>query len=206
VPLFPQASGTTTGTIETALRELALRHGSPRVRCMAAYPDHPAFVGAVAATVREALAAGPVDHTLFSLHGLPERYVRAGDPYRDHCERTLQALVGALGLQPGTWTLAYQSRFGPGAWLSPATDVAAAELAARAPRLLVVLPGFAADCLETLEEIGVRLARTFREAGGRELRLVPCLNDHPTWVAALAELVHEAWGSPESGDLPSGRA
>ncbi|HVS19943.1 MAG TPA: ferrochelatase [Planctomycetota bacterium] len=201
VPLFPQASGTTTGTIEVALRELARRPGGPRLRLMPAYPDHPAFVRALGVCLREELDRGPVDHTLFSLHGLPERYVRAGDPYRDHCERTARALARELGLADGAWTLSYQSKFGPGAWLAPSSESVVPALAARAPRVLVAMPGFAADCLETLEEVGVRLADSFLAAGGRELRVAPCLNDHPAWVAALAEMVEAAWRSPESGDL-----
>jgi len=201
VPLFPQASGTTTGTIETALRRLARASAGPRVRLMPAYPDHPAFVRALAVSLREQLAEGPVDHTLFSLHGLPERYVRAGDPYREHCERTARSLARELELADEAWTLSYQSKFGPGAWLGPSSESIVPALAARAPRVLVAMPGFAADCLETLEEVGVRLAESFRAAGGRELRVAPCLNDHPAWVEALAAMVREAWDAPESGDL-----
>jgi ferrochelatase len=200
-PLFPQASGTTTGTIEAALRELARRPGSPRLRLMSAYPDHPAFVRALGVSLRESQAVGPHDHTVFSLHGLPVRYVRAGDPYQAHCERTARALARELELADGTWSLSYQSKFGPGAWLAPSSEIVVPALAARAKRVLVATPGFASDCLETLEEVGVRLAESFRAAGGSELRVAPCLNDHPAWVAALAEMLREAWGSKESRDL-----
>lgn len=203
VPLFPQASGTTTGTIATALGRLADRSGRTDLRLMPAYPDHPAFVRALGVVLREQLTAGPVDHTLFSLHGLPERYVRAGDPYRDHCERTVRALATELGLAEGEWTLSYQSKFGPGAWLGPSSESIVPALAGRAERVLVAMPGFAADCLETLEEVGVRLAESFRAAGGRELRVAPCLNDHPAWVEALSEMVREAWEAPDSGDRGS---
>jgi len=205
VPLFPQASGTTTGSIEAALRELARRPGAPRLRLMSAYPDHPAYVRALAVVLREQLARGPVDHTVFSMHGLPVRYVRAGDPYQSHCERTVRALARELGLADGEWTLSYQSRFGQGEWLAPSSETVVPALAARHPRVLIAMPGFAADCLETLEEVGVRLAESFRAAGGRELRVAPCLNDHPMWVAALADMLREAWGAPESRDLgPAG--
>lgn len=205
-PLFPQASITTTGTIEVALRELAGRPATPRVRLMPAYPDHPAFVRALGHSLREQLELGPVDHVLFSLHGLPERYVRAGDPYREHCERTARALARELELPDDGWTLSYQSKFGPGAWLAPSSERVVPDLARRAPRVLVAMPGFAADCLETLEEVGVRLAESFREAGGRELRVAPCLNDHPVWAEGLARMVAEAWSSPETGDLGERRA
>jgi ferrochelatase len=200
--LFPQASGTTTGSIEAALRELARRPGAPRLRLMAAYPDHPAYLRALAVGLREELARGPVDHTVFSLHGLPVRYVRAGDPYQSHCERTVRGLARELGLAEGDWTLCYQSRFGQGEWLAPSSETVVPALAARHPRVLIAMPGFAADCLETLEEVGVRLAESFRAAGGRELRVAPCLNDHPAWVAALSEMLREAWDAPqEHGSL-----
>lgn len=205
VPLFPQASGTTTGTIEGALADLSRAPGALSLRVMPAYPDHPAFVRALGVSLRESFEAGPVDHTVFSLHGLPVRYVRAGDPYQGHCERTARALARELDLAEGSWTLSYQSKFGPGAWLSPASEVVVPALAERGRRVLVVTPGFAADCLETLEEIGVRLAESYREAGGGELRVAPCLNDHPAWVVALDEMLREAWDSKESRDLVSPR-
>lgn len=200
-PLFPQASGTTTGSIQAALSELARRPGAPRLRLLSPYPVHPAYVHALGVSLRGQLALGQVDHTVFSLHGLPVRYVKAGDPYQAHCERTARALARELDLADGTWTLSYQSRFGQGEWLSPSTEEVVRDLAARAPRVLVATPGFAADCLETLEELGMRLVETFRAAGGREMRVAPCLNDHPAWVAALAGMLREAWDAPESRDL-----
>lgn len=204
-PLFPQASGTTTGTIEAALAGLARAAGGPRLRLMPAYPDHPAFVRALGVSLRETLAGRAPDHAVFSLHGLPERYVRAGDPYREHCERTARALARELELAEGTWTLSYQSKFGPGAWLTPASERVVPALASGTRHVLVATPGFAADCLETLEEIGVRLARSFRAAGGGELSVAPCLNDHPEWVAALDGMVREAWDSDASRDLGAQR-
>jgi ferrochelatase len=206
VPLFPQASGTTTGSIEAALRELARRPGAPRLRLMSAYPDHPGYLRALAAVLREQQARGPVDHTVFSMHGLPVRYVRAGDPYQGHCERTVRGLARELGLAESDWTLCYQSRFGRAEWLSPASETVVPALAARHPRVLIATPGFAADCLETLEEVGVRLAESFRAAGGRELRVAPCLNDHPVWVAELADMLRASWDAPETRDLGALRA
>jgi ferrochelatase len=196
VPLFPQYSKTTTGTIEKAAAE-ALREvrDAPRVDVLTDYPDHPAFIEALAQTLRESLAQGPVDHVVLSLHGLPVRYVREGDPYQEHCERTAKAAAAALGLEPERWSLVYQSRFGREEWLGPAADEYVPALAAKARRVLIAMPGFAADCLETLEEIGDRLAEAFHEAGGTELRVVPCLNDHPAWVEALATMVRERAGA-----------
>jgi ferrochelatase len=146
-------------------------------------------VGALASGVRESLARGAVDHVVFSFHGLPERYVEEGDPYREHCQATAAALARELGLAPEDWTLAYQSRFGRGRWLGPDVAVRVPGLARRCRRILVAAPGFTLDCLETLEELGLRLEESFRAAGGVELRLVPCLNDRAEWVRAAAELV-----------------
>ena len=130
-----------------------------------------------------------VDHQVFSFHGLPERYVLAGDPYRDHCEATARALAKILELAPDDWTLTYQSRFGRERWLRPDTAQVVTDLAARGRSVAVTCPGFAVDCLETLEEIGMRLSESVQSAGGKPLVLVPALNDQPVWVEALARLV-----------------
>jgi ferrochelatase len=197
VPLFPQYSHTTTGTIVKAA-EQAVRSmpRAPRLQVLTSYEAHPAFVAAVAETLRESLSAGPVDHVVFSLHGLPVRYVRQGDPYQAHCEATVAALAAQLGLEPERWSLVYQSRFGREEWLGPAADVFVPALAPRAPRVLIAMPGFAADCLETLEEIGERLRDAFLEAGGKELRVAPCLNAHPAWIRGLAAIVREHADAP----------
>jgi len=166
---------------------------------MPAYPDHPDYIAALAETIRTVRAAGPVDHTVLSFHGLPVRYVRSGDVYQQHCERTAYALARALDLAPTDWSLSYQSRFGGGDWLQPASEVLVPGLARRAPRVLIAMPGFAADCLETLEEIAQRLSASFHAAGGSELRLVPCLNEHPSWVAALARIVQDGF-AVQDGD------
>lgn len=207
LPLFPQYSQATTGTLEAELERIvaslggAAAAGHPSI--VEPYYDHPAYVGALAARARESLASGPVDHVVFSLHGLPVRYIEEGDPYRDHCEATVCALADALGLGEGDWSLAYQSRFGREEWLGPAADEHVRAMAGRAPRVLVVLPGFAADCLETLEEIGIGLVETFEEAGGEELRLVPCLNDHPVWARGLAGMLRAHAGRSRPSPVPS---
>ncbi len=193
VPLFPQYSRSTTGSIERAVQDLASEvPGLPELRWAAPFFDHPAYLEAISARIRESQEQGPVEHVVLSLHGLPVRYVEAGDPYRDHCERTARALAAGLGLREGGWSLVYQSRFGREAWLGPPADQFVPALAARAPRVLIAMPGFVADCLETLEEVGLRLRESFLAAGGRELRVVPCLNDHPAWVRGLARIVKEA--------------
>lgn len=194
LPLYPQYSDTTNGTTIERARELAERRGGLRWRAAPSFPDDPGYIAALAARASESVT-GSVDHYVFSFHGLPESYVRRGDPYAAECERTAAALARALGLDAGRWTLAYQSKFGPGKWLGPATKDVLAEHARRGERVAVVLPGFAADCLETLEEIAIGLAEEFRAAGGRELVVVPALNAHPSWIRALATLVRANGGA-----------
>jgi ferrochelatase len=200
VPMFPQFAEATVGSLRAELPR-ALRRAAraearlaavPEPALVAPFPDAPDYIAALAARVRERSDPRAVDHVVFSFHGLPQKQVDRGDPYRRHCEATAHALAAALGLPAGRWTLAFQSRFGPQAWLQPYADAIVPSLAAHAPRVLVVCPGFAADCLETLDEIGHVLAERFRAAGGKELLLAPCLNDHPLWIATLERLVQEA--------------
>jgi ferrochelatase len=204
---FPQASRTTTGTVEReAERALArIAPDAERRPTLAIVPPYAAdagFVAAFAQSVRSALAAGPApDHVVLSFHGLPERYVRYGDPYRDDCEATARALATELGLAPGDWTLAYQSRFGRERWLEPDTAVVVPALAPARKRVLVCAPSFTTDCLETLEELGLRL-RAALEARGGELVLVPCLNDDLAWVKAAGALVRRALGAPVGAVVP----
>jgi len=186
-PAFPQQSRTTTGTavleVGRALRALGW---APSLGVLAPYFADPGFVRAWAARLR-AVRVGD-EHVVFSFHGLPVRYVEEGDPYRDHCEATARALAAELGLAPGRWTLVYQSRFGREPWLEPEAARVVPELAAAEKRLVLAAPSFPCDCLETLEELGLRLAEDCACAGGL-LTVVPCLNDQEEWVAAAAELV-----------------
>ncbi len=189
---FPQASNASTVTVERevarALAELAPARVPELVHVPPYFADE-GFVAALAARVRTVAGPGPLPHVVQSYHGYPVRYVEAGDPYRDHCEGTARALARALGLADGAWTLAYQSRFGREAWLEPDTAEVVPALAARG-RVLVTAPSFTTDCLETLEELGLRLPETLPQ--GAELVLVPCLNDEPDWVRAAAALVRKA--------------
>lgn len=202
VPMFPQYSHTTTGSVEDALRRIASSSANAlRTTVVPPYFVEHAYVRAVAELVRTHLAGRAVGHTVFSFHGIPKSYVRAGDPYRDHCEATVRAVVAELGLAREDWSLVYQSRFGPQRWLEPLAEVRVPELAGRHPRVAVVLPGFTADCLETIEEIGIRLRDRFTAAGGEQLVVVPALNDSPAWIDALAELAVRA-ASNEDRPLP----
>jgi ferrochelatase len=193
-PLFPQYSGTTSGTVEKAVRAaLARRRSTLSLSVLPAFPEDPGYLDAVAQRVRESTAGVRVDHYVFSFHGLPERYVRDdGDPYRGHCVATAKALARALGLAEGEWSLVFQSRFGREPWLQPYAAEAVPQLARKHRSIAVACPGFTADCLETLEEIHIGLGRDFRAAGGDIWTVAPCLNDHPRWIAALAELVRRA--------------
>jgi ferrochelatase len=195
LPMFPQYSATTTASATDSLFKALMRERRvPAVRVVPPYYSHPAYLDAVAAVVREDLARLPwePEHVLFSYHGLPQMYAQRGDPYAAQCVRTTQQLVRRLGLPREKWTQTYQSRFGREEWLKPYTDDVLAALARRGVRrVAVALPGFTADCLETLDEIGNESREAFEHAGGEHLRAIPCLNDHPSWVGAMAAIVRQ---------------
>ncbi|HLT45116.1 MAG TPA: ferrochelatase [Luteimonas sp.] len=188
LPLYPQYSSTTTGTV-AALVERA--RGPLDTRVVEDYATDPGWVEAVAASIRAHWQAnGRGQRLLFSFHGLPQRLVDGGDPYQAQCQASVAAIARALSLAPGDYVLSYQSRFGRERWLGPATDDTVRALAAAGVRELdVVCPGFSADCLETLEEIAIENDALFRGAGGARLRYIPCLNDAPAHADALAALV-----------------
>lgn len=195
VPLFPQESFSTTGSVRAETERLLRgRTRAPELRTTRSFCDAPGYVRAVAARIRGASVERRPEHYVFSFHGLPESSVARGDPYRGECERTARALARELELEASEWTLSFQSRFGR-RWLRPFTDEVVRDLSRGRRRVLVATPGFAADCLETLEEIGIRLAETYREAGGPGLTVVPALNEEPEWLGFLAKIVREASGS-----------
>lgn len=199
VPMFPQYSSATTASVYDAAfaaatdRAGAARRLVPHLRCVPPYFEDPGYIGALVKSIKDAIAAGPPpDHIVLSFHGLPERYVNGGDPYRQHCDRTVTALVAALRWQPSDYTVAFQSRFGPEKWLGPGTAAVLTGLSARGVRRpLVVTPGFTTDCLETLDELGNEGRAEFASGGGdaSAYRLCPCLNDQPEWIDALSRLI-----------------
>ncbi len=204
VPMFPQYAEATVGSIRAEVPAALVRVGSRLTPAFVEpFPAAPDYIDALAARLVERAPLDSVDHVVFSFHGLPQKQVDRGDPYRTHCEATARALAERLQLTPARWTLVFQSRFGPAPWLQPYADVAVPALARSAPRVLVSCPGFTADCLETLDEIGNVLARSFVEAGGRELLLASCLNDHPIWISTLERLVRHVTDAPVSGSKPS---
>ncbi|MDE2346294.1 MAG: ferrochelatase, partial [Gammaproteobacteria bacterium] len=187
LPLYPQYARATVGSTLHRLKQLS----EPTLDCIEGYAGNPAYIQALASQVREFWQQhGRGEKLLISFHGIPKQVALAGDPYAQQCLHTAGLLAAELGLSNQQWQLTYQSRFGPAAWLQPYTQVQLQELAAAGLKTVdVVCPGFAADCLETLEEIALRYAESYREAGGRELRYIPALNDRPEHIRALAELV-----------------
>jgi protoporphyrin/coproporphyrin ferrochelatase len=194
-PMFPQYSATTSASATDALfKALMAERRVPAVRVVPPYYDHPAYLDAVEAVIRDDLAALPwePEHFVVSFHGLPQEYVRKGDPYPGHVARTTEELVRRMGWKLGQWTQTYQSRFGRKEWLKPYTDDVLVELARKGvKRVYVALPGFTADCLETLDEIGHESRELFEKAGGEHLKNGTCLNDHPKWIDAIARIVRE---------------
>jgi ferrochelatase len=216
LPLFPQYSGAATGsTLARLQRAMASTAELPPVDTIGAFYDAPGFISAFAAVARPRLQAFAPDFVLFSFHGLPERQVRAADRsgrhclasetccdaveevnrdcYRAQCFATAQALAAALELEAEAHSVAFQSRLGRTPWILPHTDRVLPELAQRGvERLAVICPAFVADCLETLEEIGIRARQQWLALGGEELLLVPSLNADPAWVDAVADLIRTA--------------
>ncbi len=198
LPLYPQFSATTTASIYDAVEQALGDLGwQPQLLRIEQYPEDPNWVEAIADSIRAFRAEhGAAERLLFSLHGIPQRYVRQGDPYQDQCERSVRAVVDALGLAEGEWMLTYQSRVGREPWLQPYTDLTLEALARDGVRhVQVICPGFAVDCLETLEEIAMMNREAFEEAGGERLEYIPALNDSPAHVDVLGRLVEARLGT-----------
>jgi ferrochelatase len=192
LPLYPQYfAGTSGSTFDAVAAALVRWRRVPALRFVDDYHADEGYIGALAASIRDTWAReGEPDRLLMSFHGIPVRYARAGDPYPEQCQRTANLLAAALGLPYERWLLGYQSRFGREPWLEPYTDVTLRSWGAQGVRRVdVVCPGFAADCLETLEEIAILNRKFFLAAGGEQFRYLAALNDRPDHIAALADLV-----------------
>ncbi len=210
IPLFPHYAMSSFETAVERVREV-LQKIAPATSLKVAPPfyDDPDFIAALAASASEYLKKD-YDHLLFSFHGLPERHLRKSDPtgahclakenccetdspahatcYRAQCYKTVAAFVREAGV--AKYSVAFQSRLGRDPWLKPYTDFELPRLAKDGvKKLLVMCPAFVSDCLETIEEIGMRGKEIFREAGGEELTLIPCVNEHPRWIAALEKMI-----------------
>jgi ferrochelatase len=191
VPMYPQyASATTGSSLEKLFDTLAPRRFVRALRVVPPYYEEPAYIDALVKITRESLGDWTPDHVVLSFHGVPKRYVSLGDPYYEHCLATAAAVRAAAGWAEDRVTVSFQSLFGKEEWLRPYTNETLVELAKRKiGKLAILCPGFTADCLETIEEIGMTNRELYHESGGGEYRLVPCLNDHPSWIDGLAGLV-----------------
>jgi ferrochelatase len=212
VPLFPQYAMSSFETAVERVKEVTAQL-APRTRIVVQPPfyDNPRYLSALVASAQEFLAQG-YDHLLFSFHGLPERHMRKADPtgshclrtpdccegaspahttcYRAQCFKTVAAFVKQAGVPTGKYSIAFQSRLGRDPWLKPYTDYELVRFASEGiKKLLVICPAFVSDCLETIEEIGIRGRETFVNAGGTDFAQIPCLNEHPLWLGALEGMV-----------------
>ena len=215
LPLFPQYASASTGSaLEELLRVVGEQWNVPDIATINDFFDDPRFVASLVEVARPHLDEFGPDHVVLSYHGLPERQVRKSDPtgswclarsdccdrmveanrfcYRAQSYATSRAIAGVLELDEGSYTTTFQSRLAGQKWIEPYTDVEIQDLYDRGVRRLAVLtPSFTADCLETLEEIGIRLREQWERMGGEDLLLVPCVNAEPTWVSAVADMVRD---------------
>lgn len=200
LPLYPQYSAATTAsTFDAVVAELGTWRWLPELRFVSGYHDQPRYLAALADSIRTARHQRAGERLLFSFHGLPRRHLLAGDPYHCYCHKTARQVAERLQLQPDQWAVSFQSRFGREEWLQPYTSTLLVDWAkAGIHSVDVVCPGFAADCLETLEEIAIENRQLFLEAGGIDYRYLPALNESAAHIECLVELIaHHAAGWPE---------
>lgn len=197
LPAYPQYSGPTVGsTFDAVFQHYATIRNVPELRLVKHYHDHPAYIEAL----RQAVLAhweknGRGQKLLMSFHGVPKRTLLLGDPYHCECQKTARLLAAQLGLTDDQYLVTFQSRFGKAEWLQPYTSTTVQSLAKQGvQRLDVICPGFVADCLETLEEIGMEVRQEFLNAGGKEFHYIPALNESPHWIAALADVAEQHLG------------
>ncbi|MGJ8515664.1 ferrochelatase [Carnimonas bestiolae] len=194
LPLYPQYSSSTTASVfDRVAKALKSFTNIPELRMVRRYCDHPDYIEALAQSVREHWKEkGRQGHLVMSFHGVPKRYIeQKGDPYYDECDLTSRSVAKALELDDSEWTMTFQSRFGREEWLQPYTDVTLEEWGKeqRYETLDIMSPAFAADCLETLEELAIQNREGYEEAGGGEYSYIPALNDREDHIAVLADLV-----------------
>jgi ferrochelatase len=192
VPLYPQYSSSTTASVcDEAFRVLMRLRNQPALRVAPPYYANPIYIEAIASAIRDELARLPFEPEVIvaSYHGMPKESVEKGDPYYEQCARTTELLRGRLGMSESAFVMTFQSRFGRAEWLQPYTDETLRKLAKDGVgSVAVVTPGFAADCLETLEEIAIENAHAFRRKGGKYFAFVPCLNDSERGMVVIREI------------------
>ncbi|MBC9247880.1 ferrochelatase [Paracoccus sp. 11-3] len=196
VPLYPQYAGATSATANDQLfRALMKQTWQPAVRTIDPYFDRPDYIAALADSVRRVLGDKKPSKLVASYHGMPRRYLEQGDPYHCHCQKTTRLLQQALGWEDGIIDTSFQSVFGREEWLRPYTVEHVAELAKQGHTdIAVISPAFASDCIETLEEINGEIRESFEHAGGQDFTYVPCLNDHPSHIEVIMNILRENIG------------
>ena len=206
VPLYPQyAASATASALDAVYAHARSLRRMPALRSVDSFHDDPGYVRALAQSISDYwVKHGRPDCLVLSFHGVPRRTLDLGDPYHCQCQKTARLLARELGLDAKHCRIAFQSRFGRAQWLQPATaDMLVALAKEGHARVDVACPGFVADCLETLEEIGIEGRQAFVRAGGRDFHAIPCLNEHPRWIAALADIVEgnlQGWLAPPPDD------
>ena len=212
IPLFPHFAMSSYESAAERVKEIAAKMTPPiKIEIQPPYFDAPEYIEALVASAKNYLEGG-YDHLLFSFHGIPERHLRKSDPmgchclkvenccdvpnpahatcYRAQCFKTVAAFVAKAGVPREKYSVAFQSRLGKDPWLKPYSDFEIEKFPARGiKKLLVICPAFVSDCLETIEEIGIRGRESFLQAGGGDLTLIPCMNEHPQWLSALEKMV-----------------
>jgi protoporphyrin/coproporphyrin ferrochelatase len=214
LPAYPQYAAATSASVFDAVYTWAAKtRRIPELRFVNHYHDNPGYIAALAARILAHWQAhGKAAHLLMSFHGVPERSLHLGDPYHCECHKTARLLAQALGLGKESYSVTFQSRFGRAKWLEPYTEPTLRELAkTTVGRMDVICPGFTSDCLETLEEIAMEARAAYLTAGGKEFAYIPCLNDSPAWIAALAAVAAQHMGgwptqtAPDAADLAASR-
>jgi|RhiMetdeSRZDD1v2_1073273.scaffolds.fasta_scaffold00072_55 protoporphyrin/coproporphyrin ferrochelatase len=204
LPLYPQYSGTTTASVfDRVTSHLQRWRWVPDLRFIGNYHDETAYIDAIAASIREHWRTHERGHLLFSFHGVPHRYLLAGDPYHCQCQKSARLVAERLGLEASAWSISFQSQVGRDEWLRPYTDATLLKMAREGQRRVsVVCPGFATDCLETLEEIAIRNRALFMANGGEFYDYIPALNATDAHAELLAELIARharAWPAAQPG-------
>lgn len=205
LPLYPQYSGSTSGTVfDVIAREFLRWRTIPSLRFVQDFHDDPGYIAALADSIRQRWRnseEGRPEKLIFSFHGVPKFTVDDGDPYQTQCLHTAALTAAALGLDRNDYVVSFQSLFGRDEWIRPYTQPTVEELARKGVRRIdVVCPGFVADCIETLEEVNMEIRQAFLDNGGQQFRYIECLNDAPLWIHALADIVGSelsGWGTRE---------
>jgi ferrochelatase len=212
LPLYPQYAASAAGTVcDAVFRELQQMRNLPQLRTIKHFHDHPGYIRAVAQNIRDYWTLhGRPDKLVMSFHGLPQFTLDKGDPYHCECQKSGRLIAEALGLGKEQYMITFQSRFGRAEWIKPYTAATLEELGRQKTRRVdVVCPGFVSDCLETLEEIALEVRADFMRAGGGEYHYIPCLNERPDWMHALADLaldnLHGWLDLPDAAQLEQGR-